>query len=436
MERFLDRKRDYLPTAFYNIKADLPSLPKPPLHPGSGKPITPADLQAIFPSGFIEQEGRRERFVPIPPAVLDAYAQYRPTPLVYAAELKRRLHTPAHIFYKYEGVSPMGSHKCNTALMQAYLAAQENVRELVTETGAGQWGSALAYAGARFGVATKVFMVRASYRQKPGRRTLMNLFGARVEESPSGSTETGRAYTRHDPDHPGSLGIAIAEAVETVVRHPGCKYALGSVLDSVLLHQTVIGLEAERQLREVGLEPDTIIGCVGGGSNFAGISFPFVGRNLREGKKTAFIAVEPEVCPSLTRGDLRYDHGDSAGLTPLLYMHTLGRDFIPPPIHAGGLRYHGMAPLVSHLTAMGLVQARAYSQEDVFAAAKVFFASEGILPAPESAHAIAAVIAEARKAEERNEEQVILFNLSGHGHFDISAYGQNGGSLTAKEKPA
>jgi tryptophan synthase beta chain len=310
------------------------------------------------------------------------------------------------------------------------------VRELVTETGAGQWGSALAYAGARFGVATKVFMVRASYRQKPGRRTLMNLFGARVEESPSGSTETGRGYTRQDPDHPGSLGIAIAEAVETVVRCPGCKYALGSVLDSVLLHQTVIGLEAERQLREVGLEPDTIIGCVGGGSNFAGISFPFVGRNLREGKKTVFIAVEPEVCPSLTRGDLRYDHGDSAGLTPLLYMHTLGRDFIPPPIHAGGLRYHGMAPLVSHLSAMGLVQARAYSQEDVFAAAKVFFASEGILPAPESAHAIAAVIEEARKAEERNEEKVILFNLSGHGHFDISAYGQNGGSLTAKAAPA
>jgi tryptophan synthase beta chain len=340
--------------------------------------------------------------------------------------LKKALQTPAHIFYKFEGVSPTGSHKSNTALMQAYLAAQEGLKTLVTETGAGQWGSALAYAGARFGIATRVFMVRASYRQKPGRRTLMNLFGAQVLESPSTATAAGRAYCREDAQHPGSLGIAISEAVETVRQNPGCKYALGSVLDSVLLHQTVIGLEAEKQLQALGLEPDTIIGCVGGGSNFAGISFPFMRRNLREGKKTEFVAAEPESCPTLTRGELRYDHGDSCGLTPLLYMHTLGGDFIPPAIHAGGLRYHGMAPLVSHLAAMGQVRARAYAQADVFAAARTFFVSEGILPAPESAHAVAAVLAEAKEAACRGMEKVILFNLSGHGYFDIAAYEKNG----------
>jgi tryptophan synthase beta chain len=426
MERFSDRRREHLPRNFYNIKADLESLPKPPLDPRSGEPLDPSALQAIFPRGFIEQEVSRERFLPIPAAVLEAYAQYRPTPLVYAAELKKLLGTTAHIFYKFEGVSPMGSHKSNTALMQAHLAAREGVRELVTETGAGQWGSALAYAGARFGVSARVFMVRASYRQKPGRRIMMNLSGARVEESPGPHTESGRAYYDQDPDHPGSLGIAIAEAVETVLNNPGSKYALGSVLDSVLLHQTVIGLEAERQLGGLGLRPDTVIGCVGGGSNFAGISFPFLGRNLAGGGKTDFIAVEPEACPTLTRGDLRYDHGDSAGLTPLLYMYTLGRDFIPPPIHAGGLRYHGMAPLVSHLVSLGHVRPRAYSQERVFAAAKMFFASEGVLPAPESAHAIAAVIDEAQAAREERREPVILFNLSGHGFLDISAYETNG----------
>ena len=426
MERFSDRKKEHLPDHFYNIKADLDVLPRPPLDPRSGKPLDPSALQAIFPKGFIEQETSRERYLPIPPEVLEAYAQYRPTPLVYAAELKKLLATPAHVFYKFEGVSPMGSHKSNTALMQAFLASREGVRELVTETGAGQWGSALAYAGARFGIATRVFMVRASYRQKPGRRTLMNLSGARVEESPGPNTEAGRAFYNEDPDHPGSLGIAIAEAVETVLKTPGSKYALGSVLDSVLLHQSVIGLEAERQLQGLGMQPDTVIGCVGGGSNFAGISFPFLRRNLVEGRKIDFIAVEPDVCPSLTRGELRYDHGDSAGLTPLLYMHTLGKDFIPPAIHAGGLRYHGMAPLVSHLASLGQVRGRAYSQEDVFAAARTFFVSEGILPAPESAHAIAAVIDEARKARESRREPVILFNLSGHGFLDISAYERNG----------
>lgn len=426
MERFSGRKQEYLPTHFYNIKADLAEHPKPPLHPGSGEPLDPAALEAIFPRSFIEQEISRERFIPIPEAVLEAYAQYRPTPLVYASGLKKHLDTPAHIFYKYEGVSPMGSHKGNTALMQAYLAAQEGVRELVTETGAGQWGSALAYAGKRFGVAVRVFMVRASYRQKPGRRTLMALVGARLEESPGPNTEAGRALFEKDPDHPGSLGIAIAEAVETVLKNPGSKYALGSVLDAVLLHQTVIGQEAEKQLAGQGLEPDIVIGCVGGGSNFSGISFPFVRKNLAAGKQIRFIAVEPVSCPSITRGDLRYDHGDSAGLTPLLFMHTLGKDFVPPAIHAGGLRYHGMAPLVSHLVRGGTVQARSYDQDQVFAAAQAFFAVEGILPAPESAHAVAAVIEEARRARDGKGEPVILFNLSGHGHFDMHAYEQNG----------
>jgi tryptophan synthase beta chain len=422
MERFSERKQDLLPTHFYNIKADLEEQPRPPLHPGTGEPLDPTALEAIFPKGFIAQETSRERFVPIPAAVLEAYAQYRPTPLVYAGELRKALATPAHILYKYEGVSPMGSHKLNTALMQAHLAAQEGVRELVSETGAGQWGSALAYAGERFGVGVRIFMVRASFRQKPGRRTLMNLSGGRVEESPGPNTEAGLAYYRRNPDHPGSLGIAIAEAVETVLKNPGSKYALGSVLDSVLLHQSVIGLEAEKQLAGLGLDPDVVVGCVGGGSNFAGLGFPFLRRGQAERKKIDFIAVEPEACPSLTGGDLRYDHGDSAGLTPLLYMHTLGRDFIPPAIHAGGLRYHGMAPLVSHLASRGLLRAVAYGQDKVFAAARTFFASEGILPAPESAHAIAAVIDEAEKARQEGRETVILFNLSGHGFLDLAAY--------------
>ena len=422
MERFSERKNELLPTHFYNIKADLREQPKPPLHPRTGEPLDPTALEAIFPKGFIAQETSRQRHVPIPAPVLEAYAQYRPTPLVYAGALKKVLGTPAHIFYKYEGVSPMGSHKLNTALMQAYLAAQEGVGELVTETGAGQWGSALAYAGARFGVGVRVFMVRASFRQKPGRRVLMSLSGGRVEESPGPNTAAGLAFYRRDPDHPGSLGIAIAEAVETVLKNPASKYALGSVLDAVLLHQSVIGLEAEKQLAVQGLEPDTVIGCVGGGSNFAGLGFPFLRRRLLEKRNTDFIAVEPEACPTLTGGELRYDHGDSAGLTPLLYMHTLGRDFIPPPIHAGGLRYHGMAPLVSHLASQGLVRAIAYGQDKVFAAARTFFASEGILPAPESAHAIAAVIDEARRAREENREPVILFNLSGHGFLDLAAY--------------
>jgi len=387
------------------------------------EPLRPEELQPVFPKSFIDQEISLERFIPIPREVRDIYAIYRPTPLVYAQNLQQELNTPARIFYKYEGVGPTGSHKSNTALMQAYLAAKEGVETLTTETGAGQWGSALAHAGALFGVKVKVFMVRASYRQKPGRRIMMELFGAEVAESPSPLTESGKRFFAQDQDHPGSLGIAISEAVELAVKNGKTKYSLGSVLDSVLMHQSVIGLEAESQLEELGVSPDVIIGCVGGGSNFAGLAFPFV-RHRLAGQNIRFIAVEPEACPSLTRGELRYDHGDTAGLTPLLYMYTLGMNFVPPPIHAGGLRYHGMAPLVSYLVSKELIEGRAYSQKRVFEAARFFLKTEGILPAPESSHAIAAVIDEALKAKEEGKEEVILFNLSGHGFLDISAFDQ------------
>ncbi len=422
MKRFSKREINYLPTHFYNIKSSLPTLPKPPLNPSTKEPLSPNELSVIFPKGFIEHEINMDEFVKIPEEVLEVYRLYRPTPLVYASGLKRELDTPAEIFYKYEGVGPTGSHKSNTALVQAYLAAKEGVKTLTTETGAGQWGSALSHAGAIFGVKVKVFMVRASYRQKPGRKIMMELFGADVVDSPSNITESGRKFYSQNPDHPGSLGIAISEAIELAVNNSDTKYSLGSVLDSVLMHQTVIGLEAEKQLEEFGIEPDIIVGCVGGGSNFAGLSFPFVRKNLKEGKKIRFIAVEPEACPSITKGDLKYDHGDTAGLTPLLYMHTLGKDFVPPPIHAGGLRYHGMAPLVSHLVQMGIIEARAYSQKEVFESARIFLKAEGILPAPESAHAIKAVIDEAIRAKKEGKKKVILFNLSGHGFLDISAY--------------
>jgi len=424
--RFASRDQDLLPENFYNIKADLPSLPKPPLHPGTKQPLRPEDLEPIFSKGFIAQDGGREAQIPIPAAIREAYRLYRPTPLVYASGLKKALDTPAHIFYKYEGVGPAGSHKSNTALVQAYLAAKEGVSTLCTETGAGQWGSALAHAGSIFGVGVRVFMVRASFRQKPGRRVLMELWGAKVEESPSPSTESGRRFYAVDADHPGSLGIAISEAVEAAVTSSGTKYALGSVLDAVLMHQTVIGQEADRQMQAAGARPDTIIGCVGGGSNFGGIAFPFIRKNLKEGDSIRFIACEPTACPTLTSGEMRYDHGDTAGLTPLLFMHTLGKDFIPAPIHAGGLRYHGMAPLVSHLVKLGQVEPRAYDQDKVFDAARVFLQAEGILPAPESSHAIAAVVEEALLARSEKKERTILFNLSGHGLLDISAYAANG----------
>jgi tryptophan synthase beta chain len=425
-QRFSNRIAADLPSHFYNLKADLPSLPKPALHPGTNQPLGPTDLDPVFSKGFIAQEASLERFIPVPAPVLEAYAQFRPTPLIYASGLRRMLDTPAHIFYKYEGAGPMGSHKSNTALMQAYLASQEGIENLVTETGAGQWGSALAHAGALFGVGVKIFMVRVSYRQKPGRRVLMEMFGASVTESPSPLTSAGSVFYARDPEHPGSLGIAISEALELALKSPATRYALGSVLDAVLMHQTVIGLEADTQLRALGTEPDVVIGCVGGGSNFGGIAFPFVRKNLTEGKSIRFIAVEPDVCASLSKGELRYDHGDTAGLTPLLYMHTLGKDFVPPPIHAGGLRYHGMAPLVSHLASLGIVEPRAYSQDRIFDAARTFFMAEGVLPAPESAHAIAAAIAEALAAKAEGREPVILFNLSGHGFLDINAFARNG----------
>ncbi len=424
--RFASRKPEFLPRAFYNIKADLPSPPKPPLHPGTKEPLKPEDLEPIFPKSFIRQGGETAREIPIPGPVLEAFEIFRPTPLIEATALRKALDTPARIFYKYEGVGPVGSHKTNTAVMQAYLAAQDGVRTLATETGAGQWGSALAYAGSRFGIETKIFMVRSSFRQKPGRRVIMEMFGGTVLESPSPTTDAGRKFYDQDHDHPGSLGIAIAEAVELTVKTPGVKYALGSVLDSVLMHQTVIGLEAEKQMEEMGAVPDTVIGCVGGGSNFAGLAFPFVRHDLAGERKTRFIAVEPEACPSLTRGKLCYDFGDSVGMTPLLYMHTLGMDFVPPPLHAGGLRYHGMAPLVSHLADMGIVEARAVDEKTVFERAVLFMKTEGILPAPESSHAISVAVDEALAAKRDGRARTILFNLSGHGFLDISAYARNG----------
>ena len=423
MERFSLRSKKYIPNNFYNIKADLDEIPKPPLHPITKEPLKPEDLAPLFPQGFIEEEASVERFIEIPEEVKKIYSVYRPTPLIYAKYLKEYLDTPAHIFFKYEGVSPTGSHKTNTAIMQAFLAKKEGVKTFTTETGAGQWGSALSYAGQVFGLDIKVFMVRISYRQKPGRRILIENFGGDVVESPSDLTESGKSFLKQDPEHPGSLGIAISEAVEMALSDEKYKYSLGSVLDAVLLHQTVIGLEAQKQFEDLNLKPDIVVGCVGGGSNFGGLSFPFVGEMLRENKeRIKFIAVEPKVCPTITKGELKYDNGDSAGLTPLLYMHTLGRDFVPPPIHAGGLRYHGMAPLVSHLVKKGIVEPRAYEQEEVFEAARIFLKTEGILPAPESAHAIKAVIDEALRLKGEKKEKVILFNLSGHGFFDITAY--------------
>ena len=424
--RYASRKDEFLPRAFYNIKADLPEPVRPPLHPGTKEPLKPEDLEAIFPKSFIRQEGETAREVPIPGPVLEAFSAFRPTPLVEATALAKALGTPARIFYKYEGAGPVGSHKTNTAIMQAYLASRDGVTTLATETGAGQWGSALAYAGSRFGIETRVFMVRSSYRQKPGRRVIMEMFGGSVLESPSPTTDAGRKFYDQDPDHPGSLGIAISEAVEVTLKNPGVKYALGSVLDSVLMHQTVIGLEAEQQMEELGAVPDTVIGCVGGGSNFSGLAFPFVRHCLKGGRRTRFIAVEPEACPTLTQGALRYDFGDSVGMTPLLYMHTLGMDFVPPPLHAGGLRYHGMAPLVSHLAAQGIVEPMAVSESSVFDAGVLFMRTEGVLPAPESAHAIAVAVAEALAAKKEGRRINILFNLSGHGFLDLGAYAKNG----------
>ena len=431
----LDEER--IPRAWYNIVADLPAPPPPPLHPGTAQPLGPDDLAPLFPMALIAQEVSTEREIEIPEPVRDAYRLFRPSPLFRARRLEKALDTPAHIYYKYEGLSPAGSHKPNTAIPQAFYNAEAGVKRLATETGAGQWGTALAIAGALFDLEVKVYMVRASYDQKPYRRMLMETYGASVVPSPSPTTDYGRAVLAATPDSPGSLGMAISEAVEDAATRDDTKYALGSVLNHVLLHQTVIGQEAILQMEMAGEEPDVVIGCVGGGSNFAGLAFPFAGRMLRGEGSYRLIAVEPEATPSLTRGVYAYDFGDTAHMTPLVKMYTLGSEFIPEPIHAGGLRYHGMAPLVSHLRDLGQIEARAVHQNPTFAAGVQFARTEGILPAPESNHAIRVAVDEALRAKQEGVARVILFNLSGHGHFDLSAYDRYlSGALEDFEYPA
>ncbi len=409
-----------LPTKWYNILPDLPEKLPPPLHPETKEPLRPEDLEPIFAKELIKQEMSEERWIKIPEEVREVYRLWRPTPLIRAKRLEKALKTPARIYYKYEGVSPPGSHKPNTAVAQAYYNAKEGIERLTTETGAGQWGSALSFATKLFDIKCTVYMVKISYEQKPYRRVLMETWGGEVIPSPSDRTKSGRAILEKDPDNPGSLGIAISEAVEDAATHDDTKYALGSVLNHVLMHQTVIGLEVMKQLEIAEEKPDVMIGCVGGGSNFAGFCYPFV-RDAMKGE-VKLIAVEPEACPTFTKGDYRYDFGDTAGLTPLLKMFTLGHDFIPPPIHAGGLRYHGDAPTMSLLVKHGIIEAKAVKQIPTFEAGVLFARTEGIVPAPESNHAIRVAIDEALKAKESNEEKVIVFNLSGHGYFDLSAY--------------
>ena len=411
-----------LPTRWYNLLADLPVPPPPPLHPGTLQPVGPDDLAPLFPMDLIGQEVSAEQYLDIPGAVLDVYKLWRPSPLYRAYRLERALQTPARIYYKYEGVSPAGSHKPNTAVPQAYYNAQAGVRRLTTETGAGQWGTALAFACAQFGLDCEVWQVRASYDQKPYRRIMIETFGGKVYPSPSDRTEAGRAILARDPDSTGSLGIAISEAVEVAAKAEDTKYALGSVLNHVLLHQTIIGEETLLQLAKVDETPDLIVGCTGGGSNFGGLVFPFLREKLAGRMSPTLRAVEPASCPSLTHGVYAYDFGDTAGLTPLIKMHTLGHDFIPDPIHAGGLRYHGMSPVISHLYEQGLIEAVAKPQRECFAAGVQFARTEGIVPAPEPTHALAATVEEALRCRESGEERVILTALCGHGHLDLPAY--------------
>jgi len=411
-----------IPTHWYNVLADVPKPLPPPLHPGTKQPITPDMMMAIFPENLVMQEMSPERWIEIPEPIRDIYALWRPTPLLRAVRLEKELQTPAHIYYKYEGASPAGSHKPNTAVAQAYYNKQAGTKRIATETGAGQWGSALALGCRLFGLECRVYMVRVSFDQKPYRKLMMHTWGATVYPSPSDQTEYGRKLLKEKPDHPGSLGVAISEAIEDTVKHPGTKYSLGSVLNHVCMHQTVVGQEAIKQMEQAGEEPDVIIGCIGGGSNFAGLAFPFVRRKIVEKKPYRIVAVEPSACASLTKGELRYDFGDTAQTTPLLWMYTLGHDFIPPKIHAGGLRYHGMAPTVSHLYDLGLIDAVAYAQSKVFEAAVTFARTEGIIPAPETAHAVRAVVDEALKARQEGRKKVILFNLSGHGLLDLASY--------------
>jgi tryptophan synthase beta chain len=413
-----------IPAQWYNIVPDLPAPPPPPLHPGTLQPVGPEDLAPLFPMELIRQEVTADSYVDIPAEVIDVYRLWRPTPLFRAHRLERVLNTPARIYYKYEGVSPAGSHKPNTAVPQAYYNSVEGTKRLTTETGAGQWGSALAFACAQYGLDCEIWMVRASYDQKPHRRTLMQTYGATVHASPSKITNAGEAILAQDPDSPGSLGIAISEAVEAAASSADTRYALGSVLNHVLMHQTVIGEEALKQFAAAGETdgPDLIVGCTGGGSNFAGLFFPFLREKLAGRINPVIRAVEPAACPSFTRGVYAYDFGDTAGFTPLLKMHTLGHQFIPDPVHAGGLRYHGMSPLLSHMYELGLFEAVAKQQRECFGAAVTFARAEGILPAPEPSHALAAVIEEARRCAETGEEKVILTALCGHGHFDMVAY--------------
>ena len=411
-----------IPKTWYNIQADLPKPLPPVLHPGTHKPIGPDDLAPLFPLELILQEVSTEREIDIPGPVRDVYRQWRPSPLYRARRLEAALKTPARIYYKYEGVSPSGSHKPNTAIPQAFYNREAGIKRLSTETGAGQWGSSLSFAGRVFGLEVQVFMVRVSYNQKPYRRALMETYGARCIASPSNETNSGRAILAKSPDHPGSLGIAISEAVEIAAQRDDTKYALGSVLNHVLMHQTIIGTEAMAQLEMANDYPDVIVGCTGGGSNFAGIAFPFLGAQLRGGKKVRIVAVEPAACPSLTRGRYAYDFGDTAHLTPLTKMHTLGSTFTPPGFHAGGLRYHGMAPLVSHVKELGLIEAVGYKQLQCFDAGVQFARAEGIVPAPEANHAVKGAIDEAIRCREEGVSRAILFNLCGHGHFDMQAY--------------
>jgi tryptophan synthase beta chain len=410
-----------IPTHWYNVAADMPTPAQPPLHPGTGEPIGPDDLAPLFPMALIGQEVSDAPEIEIPAPLREAYALWRPTPLHRARRLEQALGTRSRIFYKYEGTSPAGSHKPNTALAQAYYGKEDGRTRLATETGAGQWGSALAFAGQLFGLEIKVYMVKVSYHQKPYRRIMMETWGASVVPSPSEETNAGRAVLAEDPDSPGSLGMAISEAVEDAATREDTAYSLGSVLNHVLLHQTVIGQEAIVQMGMAGEFPDAVVGCVGGGSNFAGLSFPFV-REKIAGREIEILACEPAACPTLTRGPFAYDFGDTKQLTPLVPMHTLGHDFVPPGIHAGGLRYHGVAPLISQLVLDGLVRAEAYMQNDVFSSAVQFARTEGIIPAPESAHAIHGAVEVARRADQIGRERTILFNLSGHGHFDLGAY--------------
>ena len=413
---------DRIPSHWYNILADLPEPMAPSLNPQTHEPVGPQDLAGIFPMELIKQEVSDQRDIEIPEEVQQYYRQWRPTALHRAYQLEKALDTPAHIYYKYEGSSPVGSHKLNTAIAQAYYNREAGIKHMVTETGAGQWGTALSLAGAAMGIGVKVYMVKVSYNQKPYRRAMIETYGGHVVASPSEETEAGRNILAQHPDSSGSLGIAISEAVEVARMRDDTNYGLGSVLNHVMLHQTVIGKEALLQMEMAGEYPDVVIGCSGGGSNFAGISFPFIGEKLRDGKQTRIIAVEPTSCPTLTKGRYAYDFGDVAGLTPMMKMHTLGHGFVPESIHAGGLRYHWMSPIVSHLYNLGQIEAQAYAQNTCFEAGLQFSRTEGIVPAPESTHAIRSAINEALRCREEGRSEVILFNLSGHGHLDMQAY--------------